>query len=288
MKINLRAVGGSAVGAVLVLALTACGAAKPSGGGSASSAPLKILASSTPHGELIKQTEKLGLLGDVKVDLTEITGDIDPNAVLESGDVDANLFQHQPYLDAWQKDHGVSDLVSVAYTHVEPLGLYSRKTQDLNSTPDGATVAIPSDVTNFARGLFLYEQAGLIKLDVKRDTPGLDYSSITAKNITENPKNLKFLEIDRPNLPKTLDDAKVYLSIINGNYALEAGLTPSTDALAIESATNSPYTNILVVKKDKQDDPRVTKLAEALQSQQIKDYITATFKGSVVPAEIKK
>lgn len=277
----------AAIGAAIVaasLALAGCGA----GGGSASdpSKPLKVLASSTPHGELIKQAEKSGLLGDVKIDLTEITGDIDANQVLESGDIDANLFQHRPYLDAWQKDHGVDDLVPVAYTHVEPIGLYSKKTDDPKTIPDGGTVAIPSDITNQARGLFLLVQAGLIEMDVTRDTPNLDFTTISQKNITSNPRNLKFLEIDRPNLPKTLDDPKVYLSVVNGNYALEANLTPNKDALVLEEAKDSPYTNVLVVKKELTDDPRVKKLAEALEAQQTKDFITETFKGAVVPAEI--
>ena len=263
--------------------LSACGASS-NDSASTSDKPLVILASSTPHAELLKQVQTLNLLGDVKITVREITGEIDPNQILESGDVDANFFQHVPYLTSWQTEHGTDDLVSVASTHVEPLGLYSKKVTDLASTPEGATIAVPQDVTNYARGLFLLRQAGLITLDVKPGDADLDYSQVTEKNITGNPKNFTFLQVDRPQLPATLDDAKVTLSVINGNYALEAGLKPATDSLAIESADNNPYANILVVRKALETDARVTKVAEALTSPEIKKWITDTYEGSVVPA----
>ena len=130
--------------------------------------------------------------------------------------------------------------------------------------PNGATIALAADPTNFARGLMLLQDAKLLTLDVKSTDKGLDYAQITEKNITANPKNLKFVEIDRPQLPATLDDAKVTVSVINGANALEAGLKPATEALQLESATDNPYANVLAVKDTLKDDPRVAKLAEAL------------------------
>ncbi|MEL4358672.1 MULTISPECIES: MetQ/NlpA family ABC transporter substrate-binding protein [unclassified Luteococcus] len=265
---------------VLTLGLTACGA-----GGNDTSKPLVVLADTTPHSEILKKAQELGLLGDTKIQVKTIAGEIDVNQLTQSGDVDANFFQHKPYLDTWLKTKGVTDLTSVATVHVEPLGLYSRKVKSLEEVPNGATIAVPSDPSNLVRALFLLQQAKLLTLDVKPTDTDVDYMKINVKNITSNPKGLKFLEIARPQLAATLDDAKVNLSIINGNYALGAGLKPKTDALALETATDNPYANLLVVKSDKKDDPRVKKLAEALQSKQIQDWINSNYQGSVLPAK---
>lgn len=281
MSITRRGFLSATAGLASVTALSACG----SNSGSDASKPLVILADATPHTEILKQAQDAGLLGDVKLDIKTIASEVDPNQLLEAGDVDANFFQHQPYLDSWEKEKGVSDLVAVARTHVEPLGIYSKKVKSLNAIPSGITVALAADPTNFARGLLLLQDAGLLTLNVKSTDKGLDYSQVTEKNITANPKNFKFLPIDRPQLPATLDDAKVTVSVINGANALEAGLKPSKDALQLESAVNNPYTNIVVVKDKLKDDARVTKLAEALQSKQIKEWITTAYSGSVLPAK---
>ena len=268
--------------AVLTLGLAGCGA----GSGSAdTSKPLVIMADATPHTEILEKVQELGLLGDTTIEIKGITGDIDPNQLLEAGDVDANFFQHVPYLDSWQKEKGVSDLVAVATTHVEPLGIYSKKVNSLGEVPNGATIALAADPTNFARGLMLLQDAKLLTLDVKSTDKGLDYAQITEKNITANPKNLKFVEIDRPQLPATLDDAKVTVSVINGANALEAGLKPATEALQLESATDNPYANVLAVKDTLKDDPRVAKLAEALQSPELAGWIESNYSGSVLPAK---
>lgn len=267
------------------LVMTGCGA-NPSGNATAdTSKPLRIIADVTPHSVLLKEAQKEGLLGDVKVDVTEISGDIDPNQLVNAGDLDANFFQHVPYLTDWNAKHSGADLVSLGGVHVEPLGLYSKKVK-LDAVPDGAQIAIPADATNQARALFLLADAGLVTLNVKADQPGLDFSQITPeKNITANAKNVTFVKIDRPQLAATLDDPKVTLSIINGNYALEAGLTPKTDALKLESADNNPYANVLVVKSALKDDPRVKKVNEALHSEKIQKFIETEFKGSVLPAK---
>lgn len=280
MTITRRAVFAGAFAAATLGGLTACGA---SGAGATGGKPLTIVADSVPHSELLKQVESLKLLGDVKIEVREIAGGVDPNQLVASGDVDANFFQHVPYLKDWNGQHS-GDLVVAATTHVEPLGLYSKKVKNVADTPESAVIAIPSDATNLGRALFVLEQAGLIKLNVKPTDANLDISQVGEANITENPKKISFIKIDRPQLAASLDDALVTLSIVNGNYALEAGLTPATDALTLEKAENNPYANIVAVKPGLKDDPRVKKLAEALTSTQIKEYIEKTYKGSVLPA----
>lgn len=266
------------------LVLTGCGANPSATSSPDITRPLRIMADVTPHAVLLKEAETKGLLGDVKIDVTEISGDVDPNQLVNAGDLDANFFQHVPYLNDWNsKNNG--DLVSLGDVHVEPLGLYSRKVT-LDAVPDGAVIAIPADATNQARALFLLADAGLVTLDVTADQEGLDFSQVTPeKNVTGNPKNITWLKIDRPQLAATLDDPQVTLSVINGNYALEAGLTPKTDALQLESAENNPYANVLVVKEALKDDPRVRKVNEALTSPELQTFIEDTFNGSVLPAK---
>lgn len=285
MKLR-RLVATALTAALAGLALTGCAVQAPAPGQTADATrPLRVMADVIPHAQLLKQVEKEGLLGDVKLQITEISGDVDPNQLVNAGDLDANFFQHTPYLTDWNASHAGADLVSVGGVHIEPLGLYSKKVK-LDAVPDGAVIALPADATNQARALFLIEDAGLITLDVKRDTPNLDYSQVTPeKNITANPKGVTFVKIDRPQLAASLDDPKVILSIVNGNYALEAGLTPAKDALVLEKAEGNPYVNVLVVKAGLKDDARVRKLAEALTSDRIAAYITENYSGSVLPAE---
>ncbi len=280
---RLRQLGAGLSALILASSLTACG----SGGGVSAdqSKPLKVIADVIPHAELIKEAQNLGLITKDDITVTEISGNIDPNQLVESGDLDANFFQHVPYLNDWNKAHGDADLVSVATVHIEPLGLYSKKVSSLTDIPEGAVIAIPSDATNQARALFLLEDAGLITLDVKRDDPNLDYAQVSEKNVVTNDKKISFLLIERPQLAATLDDPKVNLAVINGNYALEAGLVPLTDALILEKAENNPYANVLVVKKDLADDARVQKLVKALESPELATYITENYQGSVLPAK---
>lgn len=265
------------------LTLTACGATQGPSAASDPGKPLKVIADVIPHAELIKHVTDAGLLGDVKVEVTQISGDVDPNQLVEAGDLDANFFQHTPYLKDWNAKHNNADLVSVAAVHVEPLGLYSKKVK-LDAVPEGAVIAIPADATNQARALFLLEDAKLVKLNVDRDDPNLDYSQVTDANVAENPHKISFLKIDRPQLAASLDDPKVTLAVVNGNYALEAGLKPATDSLALEKAEGNRYENVLVVKKALADDPRVKKLADALTTPQTAEWITKTYEGSVLPA----
>lgn len=273
------------IAAALLTTLAACGA----GGGADAGAtpdpsqPLRVIADVVPHAELIKEAESLGLLGDTGIELTENSGQIDQNQLVNEGDLDANFFQHVPYLDDWNANHTDSDLVPVATVHVEPLGLYSRKVTSLADVPQDATVAIPEDPTNQARALFLLEDAGLLTLDVNREDPDLDYSQVSDANVAENPKNITFVKIDRPQLAASLDDPQVTLSIVNGNYALEAGLVPADDALVLEEAEGNPYANVLVVKETLADDPRVQALADALESPELAQFIIENYQGSVLP-----
>ena len=283
---RIRTLLASALAATLITGLAACGSGGADAGSTASaeaSKPLRVMADVIPHAELIKQAESLGLLGDVKVDITEISASVDANQLVNEGDLDANFFQHVPYLDDWNANHPGSDLVAVATVHVEPLGLYSKKVTSLAEVPQDAVIAIPADATNQARALFLLEDAGLLKLNVDRSDPKLDYSQITPANVSDNPKKITFVEIDRPQLAASLDDPKVNLSVVNGNYALEAGLIPSENALVLETAEGNPYANVLVVKETMKDDPRVLTLAKALESPELAKYILDTYQGSVLP-----
>jgi D-methionine transport system substrate-binding protein len=197
-----------------------------------------------------------------------------PNQALDSGDLDANSFQHRPYLDQQVADRGY-ELVPVAKNFIEPMGIYAKAHKKLEDLPEGAQVAIPNDPSNGGRALLLLQEKGLIKVDPARGlTPGI-------LDITENPKNLAFIEIDAAQLPRALED--VAAAAINTNYALEAGLNPLEDAIAIESA-ESPYANLIVVRREDEQAPWVKTLVEAYQNAEVRDFIRATFKGAVVPA----
>ncbi|MBM4637115.1 ABC transporter substrate-binding protein [Rhodococcus hoagii] len=260
-------------------ALLTAGLAACSSGGD--SETLVISASSTPHVEILEHIADSGVLGDVKLDIKPITGEIDPNELLVAGDVQANYFQHAPYLADWQKQKGVTDLVSVADVHLEPMGLYSEKITAVEQLADGSTIALPKDTTNFARGLYLLESAGLIQMD--KPFAEADLSVVTQANIKANPKNLKFVEIERSQLARNLGDPQITAAVINSNYAIEAGLTPADDALLSEKVENNPFANLLVVRAADQDDAGVKALAEALESPETATWIQENYSGSVVP-----
>lgn len=242
---------------------------------------LRISASSTPHVEILDQIVSTGALGDYELDIVEITGEVDPNELLEAGDVDANFFQHEPYLTDWQKQKGIDDLVAVADVHLEPIGLYSNKIAALDELKDGDTVAVPRDTTNYARALYLLESAGLLEMDVPFEEA--DLSVVTESNITANPKNLNLVGIERPQLARQLDDAQITAAVINSNYALEAGLNPAEDAIVTEEVENNPFSNLLVVRAENENDPAVTALAEALESPETAAWIEETYSGAVLP-----
>lgn len=244
--------------------------------GTAQAEALRIAADPVPHAEILNYVKKLDPKLDIKI--VELTSGANANELLASGDVDANYFQHVPYLKSQEKALGKTFAVA-ATVHIEPLGIYSHKYKDLKSVPDGATVAVPNNVTNLSRALFLLQSQGLIKLDAKFTDPASTLA--TPKDIVENPKHLKILEVESPQIPRSLDD--VALAVINGNYALEAGLSPAKDALGLESAEHNPYANILVTNPSLANDPRIKELAKDLTSPQVAEFIRKTYNGSVIP-----
>ena len=251
---------------VLALSLAACGGKKTT--------TLKVAASPTPHAEILAVAKEILAENGITLDIIEYTDYVQPNNVVESGEVFANYFQHVPYLDNFNAERG-THLVSVAGVHIEPMGLYAGNAASLDAIPDGGKVAVPNDATNEGRALLLLEAQGLIKL---ADSTKLDS---TPKDIAENPKNLEFVELEAAQVPAALDE--VDIAAINSNYALGAGLNPVEDALVIEAA-DSPYVNILVVKEGNENNEAVQALVKALQSDAVKDYINNTFGGAVVPA----
>ncbi|WP_024795074.1 MetQ/NlpA family ABC transporter substrate-binding protein [Tomitella biformata] len=260
--------------ALLTLGLAAC-----SSGGDENT--LVVSASSTPHVEILEHIAASGALGDVKLDIKPVTGEIDPNELLVAGDVEANYFQHAPYLADWQKQKGVDDLVAVADVHLEPMGLYSEKVSAVDEIADGSTIALPKDTTNFSRGLYLLESAGLIQMDVP--FAEADLSIVTQKNIKENPKNLNFIEVERSQIARNLGDPQITAAVINSNYAIEAGLIPADDALLSETVVGNPFANLLVVRAADENSPAVEALADALVSPETAAWIQENYSGSVVP-----
>ena len=238
---------------------------------------LKVAASPTPHAEILNVAKDILAEQDIDLEVIEFTEYVQPNLVTESGEVDANYFQHKPYLDGFNVEQG-THLVSVGAVHYEPFGIYPGKSSDLENIADGATIAIPSDTTNEARALQLLAAQGLITV---RDGAGL---TATINDITENPHNIKFEEIEAAQLPRTVQD--VDFAVINGNYALAAGFSVKNDALATEDASSEAaqtYANVLVVKEGRENDPAIQALYAALTSDKVKDYINSTYDGAVVP-----
>ncbi len=262
-----------AVGA-LTLGLTACG----SDSGSDPNAPLKVAATPTPQGEILTYVkDELAKKAGLELEVKEFTDYVTPNTAVQQGEVDANYFQHQPYLDDFNKKNG-TDIVAVpnATVHLEPLGVYSQSVKKLTDLKKGATIALPNDTTNEARALKLLEANGVIELKA-----GVGYDA-TPKDVAANPKNLRFKELEAAQLPRSLGD--VDAAVINGNYALEADLSPAKDAIAAESPDDNPYGNFLAVKKGDEDDPRVEKLAKLLTSPEVRKFIEDTYDGAVVAA----
>lgn len=241
---------------------------------SAQADTLTVAATPVPHAEILNVVKPLLAKQGVELKVKEFTDYIQPNVQVAEKRLDANFFQHQPYLDEFNKAKG-TDLVSVTGVHIEPLGVYSTKIKKLDELPSGATVVIPNDATNGGRALLLLDKAGVIKL--KDNTNILS----TVKDVAENPKNIKFRELEAATIPRVL--TQVDAALINTNYALEAKLNPEKDALAIEGS-DSPYVNILVARPDNKDSEDMKKLAAALHSPEVKQFITEKYKGAVLPA----
>lgn len=234
---------------------------------------LKVGATPVPHGDLLKVAAKVLEKDGIKLQIVEFNDYVQPNVALESKDLDANFFQHRPYLDDFQKTRG-THLKALAAIHIEPMGVYAGKSKDLKAIKTGARIAIPNDPTNGGRALLILQAAGVLKLK--------DGGSITSTkaDVVENPHKVKLVEIEGAAIPRSLSD--VDFAVINSNYAMNANLNPVKDALFIEQS-DSPYANI-VVAREGDDRPELQKLVNALQSPEVKQYIEEHFKGSVVPA----
>lgn len=272
----------------LVVVLAACGNNNNASKSAATNAPdngaatgsttepvkLVIGASPVPHAEILKAIAPLLEKQGITLEIKEFTDYIQPNVQLDEKQLDANFFQHQPYLDDQNKNNK-TDLISVASVHVEPFGAYSKKIKSIDELADGAKVAIPNDATNGGRALILLAKNGLITL--KDDTN----IAATKADIVENKKNLKIIELEAAMLPRQLDE--VDLALINTNFALDAGLVPTKDALFIEG-TDSPYANILVTRQDNKDSDAIQKLVAALNSPEAKAFIEEKYEGAIIPA----
>ncbi len=258
----------------LTLGLTACGSDKDSGADA--NATLTVAATPTPQGEILDYIkDNLAAKAGLKLEVKEFTDYVLPNTALVDHQLDANYFQTPAYLAEQEKARNFK-ATSVVGVHIEPLGLYSREIKDIGAVPNGAQVAIPNDATNEARALRLLAANNLITLKAGAT------ESATVRDIESNPKHLEFAEVEAAQTPRALDDAD--LAVINGNYAIEGGLTPSKDALVLEAAENNPNANLLVTLPEEAQDPRVKKLAALLTSPEVKQFIDEKYQGAVLPA----
>ena len=233
-------------------------------------------ASPAPHAEILRAAADVLAEKGYELDIKEYVDYIQPNLALESGDLDANYFQHLPYLESFNEENNTK-LVSAAAIHYEPFGIYAGKTASLDKLADGARVAVPNDTTNEARALLLLEAQGLIKLKEGADL------TVTKNDIVENPKNLDLYEVEAAQIPRVVED--VDIAVINGNYAIEAGFKVS-EALAAEDSESiaaTTYGNVLAVREGHENDEAIQALVEALTSDEVKAYIESTYDGAVVP-----
>ena len=273
----------SVLSTVLAFSLAACGskpetAPAPSTGGAQGGqqqeVTLTIGATAVPHGEILKFVQPKLKEQGVNLVVKEFTDYVQPNVQVNEKQLDGNFFQHKPYLEQFNKDQNMT-LEPVTAVHIEPFGAYSKKIKSVDELVDGATIALPNDVTNNGRALALLDKNGVIKL---KDGVGI---SGTVKDIVENKKNLKFKEVEAAMLPRVLDE--VDLALINTNYALEAKLVPTKDALFIEDK-ESPYANFLVARADNKDSEAMQKLAKELNSPEVKKFLEDTYQGAIIPA----
>ena len=237
---------------------------------------ITVAATPVPHAEILEAAKDLMAAEGWDLEIVEFTDYVQPNEVVESGDVDANYFQHKPYLDTFNEENG-THLVSAGAIHYEPFGIYAGKSDSLDELADGAEVLVPNDVTNEARALLLLQDQGLLTL---KEDAGL---TATINDITENPKNLDIVELEAAQLPRSLQDADI--AVINGNYAIEAGLKV-TDALAVEASDSlaaQTYGNVVAVREGDEESDKTKALMEVLTSDDIKEFIETKYDGAVVP-----
>jgi D-methionine transport system substrate-binding protein len=237
---------------------------------------LRVAASPVPHAEILEFVKPRLKAQGIDLQIRVFTDYIQPNLQVEEKHLDANFFQHRPYLESFNREHG-THLVEIpnSKVHIEPFGAYSKKIRSVAQLREGAIVAVPNDPSNSGRALVLLQKQGLIKL---RDPSNI---LATARDITFNPKKLKVRELEAATLPRVLDD--VDLALINTNYALEAGLDPTRNALFIEGA-DSPYANFVAARPDNAGSPAIQKLVQALHSPDVREFIKKKYRGAVIPA----
>jgi D-methionine transport system substrate-binding protein len=287
-----------AIGLLLTMGLAACGTKTEEAGATETqaveetsaavqetSAPaeqkelkvLKVGAVPTPHGEILKFITPLLKEKGIDLQIVEFTDYVQPNLALQNKELDANYFQHVPYLNDFNKKNN-TQLSATVPVHFEPLGLYPGKTKTLEELKDGDTIAVPNDTTNEARALLLLQSAGILKV---KDGAGLE---ATVKDIVENPKNIKIQELEAAQISRSLPD--VNLAVINGNYAIEAGLNAATDALKAEdkdSLAAQTFANIITVRTGDENREEIKLLDEVITSPEVRDFINETYKGAVIP-----
>ncbi len=253
---------------ILLVAIASCTFVFAAGAAeSTDSSLLRVGASPEPHGTLLSLVvDDLAEQG-ITLEIVEFTDYVMPNEALQAGEIEANYFQHLPYLESFNLEHGY-DLVSAGGIHIEPMALYSTKYDSLEAIPDGATIAIPNDPTNEGRALLLLESAGLIELD---DEAGIE---AVPADVTSNPHGYRFSEIEAASLPRVLDDADA--AVINGNYAIPAGLIATRDGLYVEGG-DSPYVNVIAVRNGEEDNAAVQALVEALKSEKVAAFVAENY-----------
>lgn len=262
-------------GLTLAAALVGCGTkedSKDDQGKAIDENKIVVGVTSGPHEQIAEVAAKVAKEKGLEVELKSFSDYVLPNTSLAEGDLDANSYQHEPFLDTFNKDHD-TDLVPVGKTILNPMGVYSEKYKSFDEIPDGVTFGLPNDPTNGARALFVLQEAGYIKL---KEGAGLTAS---IRDVEENKKNLKFIELEAAQIPKQLSEVDV--AAINTNFALEAGINPKEDSILLES-TDSPYVNYIVVRAENENDPTIKKFVEAYQSDEVRKFIEDEFKGSVI------
>ena len=247
------------------------------GKGGADDKVIKVAASATPHAEILEQAKPALEEKGYQLDETLFDDYVQPNEVVESGDFDANYFQHIPYLDSFNAEKG-THLVNAGGIHYEPFGIYPGTKSSLGDVAEGDSIAVPNDTTNEARALLLLQDNGLITL---KDGAGLE---ATVNDIVENTYNLEIVELEAAQVPRVVDE--VAFVVLNGNYALEAGYSVAKDALAYESSDSEAaktYVNVIAVKEGSEGADKIKALVEVLKSDAIKSYITENYDGAVIP-----
>jgi D-methionine transport system substrate-binding protein len=259
---------------VVMAIATACGTAN----GGEDDNTIRIGATPTPHVEVLEEAKPLLEEKGFELEITEMNDYVTPNKALATGDLDANYFQHIPYLNQQMSENDDFDFVNAGGVHIEPIGVYSQRYESLEDLPDGATILMSNSVADHGRMLSLLESVGIVSLK-----EGVDKTAATIEDVVENPKNLEFrANVEAAMLPKAYENDEADAILINTNYALQANLNPMEDAIALEGK-ESPYVNIITVNEGDEDSEKIKALVEVLQSEEIQNFIKEKYKGAVVP-----